>query len=437
LGFIYFRPYETHEVSQRQHYSEDYCRISFDRRYSQSIGKEGGNCVMSNMELWLEEWVERDGMITIGATLEQTGETAQRLWYRLPARFRPAITRSANPFVAGFLFRAMQLGGKLAVHGEVSPSLLRNIEELGAAWLLWRPNTYHRVEITADNEKEANEAEGEITAMMFSGGADSSFTAWRHRNELAGRQQRNLQAGIMVHGFDIPLDRQEEFNGAAESAGQMLASLQMEMVPLATNFREIEGNWEDSHGAGLASCLMLLQGRYQSGLIASGYAYSHLVLPYGSNPLTDRMFSSDTFEIVHDGAGFNRLEKTRCIIQWPEVLDHLRVCYEGKDLSGNCCRCQKCIGSLLYFRIFGLKKLACFPDNITNFQILFLRYRDMAQIKSMSRILTIGQEMNLKASWLIVLRVSVWMNLIFGFPKRQIRPPIRKLERIVKKCVRR
>lgn len=34
---------------------------------------------MSNMELWLEEWVERDGMITIGATLELTGETAQRL----------------------------------------------------------------------------------------------------------------------------------------------------------------------------------------------------------------------------------------------------------------------------------------------------------------------------------------------------------------------
>lgn len=391
---------------------------------------------MSNMDIWLEEWIEQDGMITLGAKLEQTGKAPQRLWYRLPAHLRSTITCSANPFVAGFLFPAMQIGGKLTVHGEVSPSLLQNIEELGAAWLLWRPDAYHRVEITADSEKEATEAEDEISAMMFSGGVDSSFTAWRHRNELAGRQQRNLKAGIMVHGFDIPLDREKEFNGAAESATQMLKSLQMEMIPIATNFREIKGDWEETFGAGLASCLMLLQGRYRSGLIASGYAYSYLSLPYGSNPLTDRMFSSDTFEIEHDGAGFNRLEKTRCLIQWPEVPDYLRVCYEGKDLSGNCCRCQKCIGSMLYFRIFGLKNMACFPDDITNCKILLLRYKDMAQIRSMSRILATGREMKLKASWLTAVRVSVWMNLILGFPKRQIRPPIRKLERLVKRWIR-
>lgn len=36
----------------------------------------------------------------------------------------------------------MQVGGKLAVHGEVSPSLLGNIEEAEAAWLLWRPGSY-------------------------------------------------------------------------------------------------------------------------------------------------------------------------------------------------------------------------------------------------------------------------------------------------------
>ena len=128
------------------------------------------------------------------------------------------------------------------MHGEVSPSLLGNIEEAEAAWLLWRPGSYHQVKITADNEKEANDAEGEITAMMFSGGADFSSTAWRHRNERAGRQQHNLHAGITGHGFDIPLDCEEEFSGAAESAGRMLTSLQMEMFPLATNFREIRGD---------------------------------------------------------------------------------------------------------------------------------------------------------------------------------------------------
>ncbi len=91
---------------------------------------------------------------------------------------------------------------------------------------------------------------------------------------------------------------------------------------------------------------------------------------------------------------------------------------------------------MLYFRIFGLKNMACFPDDITNCKILLLRYKDIAQIKSMSRILAIGREMKLKASWLTAVRVSVWMNLILGFPKRQIRPPIRKLERLVKRWIR-
>ena len=36
--------------------------------------------------------------------------------------------------------------------------------------------------------------------------------------------------------------------------------------------------------------------------------------------------------------------------------------------------------------------------------------------------MTTGQEMNLKASRLIVLRASVWINLIFGSPKRQFAP---------------
>ncbi len=108
---------------------------------------------MSNMDLWLQEWVENDGRITVGAVIEQP-QGRQSLWYRVPAELRPAITRSADPFFAAVIFLAMHNGGRLTVHGDLSPSLLRNLEEFQSAWAAWRPKEYHRFEVVAERECE-------------------------------------------------------------------------------------------------------------------------------------------------------------------------------------------------------------------------------------------------------------------------------------------
>ena len=42
------------------------------------------------------------------------------------------------------------------------------------------------------------------TLMLFSGGADSSFSVYRHHQGLLGRRSRRISAGLMVLGFDIP-----------------------------------------------------------------------------------------------------------------------------------------------------------------------------------------------------------------------------------------
>ena len=142
--------------------------------------------VVSNTELWLKEWVETDGHVTVTATIERPDGSQQDLWYRVPTDLKPAITRHADPFVAGILFDVMHTGGRLLVHGDVSPSLLRNIEELQGAWGMWRPELYRRVEIVADRVCEATPAETTATVSTFSGGVDSCFTAWRHHAKLAG-----------------------------------------------------------------------------------------------------------------------------------------------------------------------------------------------------------------------------------------------------------
>ena len=383
---------------------------------------------MTSTEIWLQEWHESDEQVTVSAAIEQTGEPRRQLWYRVPIKWKSALTGRADPFIAGVLFDAMHVGGKLIVHGDVSPSLLHNIDEFQRAWNKWRPELYQLTEIVPDQISEAPEPETSAAVMTFSGGVDSCFTAWRHHAKLAGPQQCDLRAGIIVHGFDIPLNTPADYDRAAENVRRMLATIGMEHIPMATNFRELKGHWEDVHGAAVASCLMLTQAGFCRGLIASSYAYSYLAFPIGSNPLTDGMFSSKTFPVIHDGAGFARLEKTRAVAQWPALPKYLRVCWKGPDYDRNCGRCQKCVSTALHFRLAGLPEMECFGPGVTNRELFWMSYPTVAEIKSMLRTIRMAKDLNVTDSWVGALKRSVMLNRL-----RMITPkPLRALCHILR-----
>ena len=89
-----------------------------------------------------------------------------------------------------------------------------------------------------------------------------------------------------------------------------------------------------SFGAALASCLHLFKGRCGAGLIASSKPYDDLLLPSGSNPITDPLMSGDRFEIVHDGAAFSRAVKVAAIGQWRAGVEALRSVGRGRTRIG-------------------------------------------------------------------------------------------------------
>lgn len=361
------------------------------------------------IHIWPEEIVSSGDSITISAIIENPGGKHQHLWYRLPAAYREAVTKSCDPFVLGMLFSIMKTSADVLVHGQVSPSLLRNLVEFQDTWELWDPAKYRRIEISADVEREDARIETDEAIMGFSGGADSAYTAWRHRTGQAGRHQRNLVAGVMVHGFDIPLAEADVFAGAVKRARLMSASIGMELIPIATNFREMGGTWEDAFGAGLASSLMLLQGRYNTGLIAGAYDYAHLVFPCGSNPITDGMMSSDSFQIIHDGAALDKLEKLRQIQKWPEALKYLRVCYLGR-YAGNCCRCFKCVKTMMMFRMIRQGLPECFERDISDAEILRLRVLSLGDIQFGEKFVEQAKNASIKASWLRAFQFSILIN---------------------------
>ena len=375
---------------------------------------------MTKIHLWPEEPFQKKDSIELAATVEKSSGERWRLWFRVPSAVQPALTRSMDPFVLAVLFSALKTPADLEIHGEVSPSLLRNLAEFQKAWALWLPEKYHPVDFSASSEREQPRVESNEITMGFSGGVDSAFTAWQNRPDPADLRQRKLTAGIMVHGFDIPIDQPEVFARAAEKSRLMLSSIGVSLIPISTNLREQRNDWDDSYGSALAACLMLFQGRFNAGFIASSFPYNNLITPTGSNPITDRMLSNDSFQIIHDGAAYHKIEKIRQINLWPEARQYLRVCWEGRHKDRNCCRCQKCVWTMLIFRAIGQESLPAFPYGITNHEIQRLKYNDIGSYTSTRRLIKVLRSLKFTDSTVRALEVSVFINRIRFASRRNL-----------------
>ncbi|MDD3643811.1 MAG: hypothetical protein PHQ19_10155, partial [Candidatus Krumholzibacteria bacterium] len=330
---------------------------------------------MKRLHLWMDEPVRSGDTVTVGVTIEdEPGGARRKLWYRLQARFADNLTESYNPFVVGTISTAMRESKDLVVHGEVSRKLLENLEEFQAAWSLWLPRRYTRIEIIADTESDDYTGKKPDSAIAtFSGGVDSSFTVYRHRKGMCGRANKKITTGIIIHGFNIMLNREDIFIRAADKAEIMANSLDMDLIRMATNYRDLGDNFRFTVSSEIASCMLLFENSFSTGLIASSETYDNLTLPLGSNPITDRLLSSDRLELIHDGAAYSRSEKVEVILNWPEAMKYLRVCWQEENLELNCCRCEKCIRTILNFRALGEGLPECFQHDVTDKMIADLK----------------------------------------------------------------
>jgi hypothetical protein len=335
-----------------------------------------------------------------------------RLWFRLQGEPLPPPLELADAMVPAFLFKAMRERRPLRVHGPVSTRLLANLEEFQAAWCCWRPDRYRRVDIQPDREAALPSPSGNSAVVAFSGGIDSLFSTWRHRAGSPLRRHRDLKAGVLIHGFEIPLGDEDGFRMAASRAALALGSIDVPLVTVRTNWRALLcGEWTDEFGAALASCLHQLAGLASAGIVGSDGTYHRLVLPWGSNPLTTRLLTGGAFEIVYDGAAFWRSEKAAAICEWPAALANLRVCWEGATPGANCGRCEKCIRSQLNFLAVGHPVPPAFPVPARLRDILGLTVPAEAQLVGLRDVLAIAQANGIRAPWTQALAITVAKSL--------------------------
>jgi hypothetical protein len=381
--------------------------------------------------LWREEVTEEGGWTRTGVVIESPWEPRQTLWYRVQLPESWTLSQSSDAFVLVPLYKAMRGRGPLQVEGEVSPSLLANLEEFQAVMACWHRGRFRHVEIVPESEREQEPGQ-EGALFAFSGGVDSCFTAFRHATGRAGRRTRTLRAGVMTHGFDIPIEEKRAFHAASDKAEAILATLGLPLIRMATNVRRVETKWDDVAGAAIASSLHLLQPNARLGLIAGSESYNFVgSWRWGSHPLSDPLLSSEAFVTEHDGAGYSRPEKIEAIANWPAVLRDLQVCWASRLYVRNCGRCEKCVRTILMFRAVGLGLPKCFPADVTDRQIRTLRPIGTGEQPSWRQLLDAIDERGVSGSWVRAARSVYYRSrgrdladLLAGHLRRRVRAAV-------------
>ncbi len=364
----------------------------------------------ARIEVWPEGFSAEAGHVQAQAAVEIPGQERFTLWFRVPEAHAEALAETCEPFLLALFFTGMRRGEPICVHGRVAPSLLRNLGDLQQVWHAWCPGRYTPAGLSADAEEEppwAAEPRGVLTG--FSGGVDSSFTVWRHCTGRAGPRARHIDAALMVHGFDIPVEQDEGFRRAAARATAMLDSVSLPLLTVATNLRALHQRWPYSWAVSLAACFMVFQKAYATGLIAQEGAPDWQD-PDPASPYTDPFTSCDALEVVSDGWLFQRLDKLRELAHWPEALEHLRVCYEDERYDRNCGRCGKCMRTILAFRTLGLPPPPCFDRDVTVGDILRRRRLSPESVYLTGKLLAEARRVAPGARWVRALGFMLWRS---------------------------
>ncbi len=298
----------------------------------------------------------RDHVSRVTGRIEMGSGMTLDVWFEVPADLQGELSESANPWLVCMLPYALETGEDIAADLPADAELLDNLRCLQAAWRAWYPSLRPvRINVPVLRKMEAKAVAGQ-TAAFFSGGVDSWFTVLRHAPDVEPGAIGHVGDLINVQGFDIPLDKVEEFDAMNRALSDGARGIGRNLIVIRTNLRRPGSLWHRgwgwlTNGAGLAAAVLVLEKRYSKALIGSSHSYDHL-FPWGSHPMTDPLLSTSSLRIVHDGAAFDRVEKTALIARHEVALANLHVCWR-RGAASNCGRCPKCVRTMATLSMLG------------------------------------------------------------------------------------
>jgi hypothetical protein len=279
----------------------------------------------------------------------------------LPEGFSPVHT--GDVWATYFIFKMMEFGGEFSIEGDMSASLVANLDRFVEAWCCWRPELFRRVCLVPQNVMDDSEVSINSDSLAcFSGGLDACFTLYRHRKGLAGAQNLDIKACLFVHGADIRIDHESEFRQSLGPCMELVSDLAVpQLFVVRTNFREMRCPYGTAFLSLLAACMRAVGRDYGNLVLGSDLPFNFFGCPWGSNPVSNHYLSSNNKRLVTDGLGYGRTAKAALVSEWPLALDRLRVCFSDSTPGGNCGKCSKCRRTYMNFLSAGSEVPRCMP----------------------------------------------------------------------------
>jgi hypothetical protein len=274
------------------------------------------------------------------------------------------LVASTDAGLAALLLPTMRVGGPLVVRGATSLQLVASLPKIQQIIRNWEQRfpsyaVYRAVTVDAPNHVESPPPRRRRVAAFFSGGVDSFYTLAQHRDEI--------DALVYVHGFDVAIDDERLDEQVTSQLRAAALALNKPLVEIRTDLRTFSdrySNWLDYHGSALASIALLLATEFERMYVPATLTYAHLI-PLGSHPLLDPLWSTENVELIHDGCEASRLDKLALLANDPVAQAHLRVCWENRKGRYNCGSCEKCLRTMVALRALGvLSSFETFPDTI-------------------------------------------------------------------------
>ena len=333
-----------------------------------------------------------------------------------------SLTRAANPLLSMLLPIAMEQRTDLRLPESIDPVALKNVKLAQSVLSKWYPDLA-RVAIAAGTGGPSLNESGNGLACFFSGGVDSFYSV------LSIPQITHL---IFVSGFDIDVDDTALIDTALQPVRHAAEELGKTLVEVRTNLRRFSNDRSDwgtrYHGAALATVAHLLTRHIDRVVIPASFTTAQL-FPWGSHPDLDPLWSSSSLSVLHHGCDTSRTDKIAALTDSPIAMRYLRVCWENRNGSYNCGKCEKCLRTMVSLEAAGgLLRCATLPDKVSTFRLLAAHGGQAATVFARENLAMIVERESRARSLIIGLRTLIALEPFWRFIQ-MIKRPLRALRR--------
>jgi hypothetical protein len=294
----------------------------------------------------------------------------ERLHFTVHGAAPEWLTPTGDAFLAALLMPAMALGEELVIEAPVSSRLRRSARTVMDIYTAWWGDRHHVIPLRClAPVPSVRDATAGAVGLYFTAGVDSFYSLLKDV-ELSTDAGHEPVTHLLYANFER--HRGLAYDRLVDKLRRVAEETDRRLILIDTNVRSLTERttfWPDYHGAALASVALALQGLLSRCLIAASYDYRNLP-PWGSHPILDPLWSTETLEIVYDGAEASRAGKVADqIARSTLALETLSVCWRSEP-GHNCGVCEKCLRTMAALEMAGsLGQCATVPRTL-NMQAL-------------------------------------------------------------------